>query len=158
MNLNVHPIFVHFPIAMLVVYSIIKILPMRRFFPNVSWREIENALLVVGVFGSFAAIFTGLIAKGIVKPREELVKMHELFAISTATIYSVLLISEALYFFKKNQRVNSIYRIVTAPTISRILAILGLIAVVTTGLLGGVIVYGTSMDPLAPFVLRLLGI
>jgi hypothetical protein len=28
----------------------------------------------------------------------------------------------------------------------------------TTGLLGGVMVYGTSADPLAPIVLKLLGI
>ena len=42
--------------------------------------------------------------------------------------------------------------------VSIALAILGLIAISVTGLLGGVIVYGVSADPVASFVIRILGI
>jgi len=42
--------------------------------------------------------------------------------------------------------------------ISKILAILGLVAITFTGMLGGVMVYGLSTDPLAPIILKILGI
>jgi hypothetical protein len=38
------------------------------------------------------------------------------------------------------------------------LVILGFIALFLTGVLGGVLVYGTTADPLAPFILKLLNI
>lgn len=39
-----------------------------------------------------------------------------------------------------------------------LLAVVGLFAITITGVLGGSIVYGTTADPLAPIVLKMLGL
>ena len=56
MTYNIHPLFVHFPIAFLFIYSLIKIVPVKKWLPKVSWKDIERVLLVVGVLGAFAAL------------------------------------------------------------------------------------------------------
>jgi hypothetical protein len=95
--------------------------------------------------------------------------MHALFAEISSVIYGALLLGEILYFFTpwintklKLVQINSfllfIQNILISPLVSTVLAILGLVAISITGLLGGAIVYGISADPFAAIVLHLLGI
>ncbi|MEK7113270.1 MAG: hypothetical protein AAB873_00415, partial [Patescibacteria group bacterium] len=76
---------------------------------------------------------------------------------------------EALYFFNqkftnklnKNLRVSfliGLEKVLNNRFVSVLLALLGLLSIFTTGLLGGVMVYGISADPLALSVLDLLGL
>ena len=142
-----------------------------RWFPKVSWKHIEILLLVVGVLGAFVADYTGSIAKHLLTPppNRQLVQMHALFAEISSVIYGAILVGEILYFFSpwintklKLVRINSlllfIQNILTSSLVSTVLAILGLVAISITGLLGGAIVYGVSADPFAGIVLHLLGI
>lgn len=167
MEYNIHPIFVHFPIALLFLYSVVKIVPSHRWFPGISWRQIENTFLILGVLGAFMALSTGEIAERIVRPDRPLVEMHSFFANTTTFLYVLLLIGEALPFLIASieLRLNlptvvrffvSIQKLLTQPTFSKILALLGLVALVMTGLLGGAIVYGTSADPVTGVILNLL--
>lgn len=169
MTYNIHPLFVHFPIALLFLYSIIKILPLQRWFPDVLWKHIERALLVVGVAGGFAALSTGEIVEHLVRPNHDLVKTHALFASTAVWMYSLLLAGELLSLLLPwvTQKIKSpvvikilvFFRdLLTHPILSTTLAILGLIAISLTGLLGGVMVYGISADPVTPFILKLLGL
>lgn len=52
----------------------------------------------------------------------------------------------------------SLEKLLGNQILSVCLAIVALIAIALTGLLGGVMVYGVSADPVAPMVLKLLGI
>lgn len=160
MTYNFHPIFVHFPVALLFLYSIIKIFPLQKWFPKVSWKHIEILLLVLGTLGAFAAIYTGGIARHFVSPASrQLVQVHSLFAEISTWLYCVILLGEVLSFFNSsNSLLLFIQQILTSPLVSKTFALFGLIAISITGLLGGVIVYGVSADPIAPLVLRLLGI
>ncbi len=169
MTPNIHPLFVHFPIALLFLYSIVKVIPFHRWFPKVAWRHIERVLLVIGVLGAFAASYTGEIAEHIVKPQRDLVEMHSLFADFTTWIFGALLLGEILSLLMpvlitrlKSPKFISfclfIQKILTHRVFSRILAILGFIAITVTGLLGGTMVYGLTADPIAPLVLKILGI
>ncbi len=169
MTYNIHPLFVHFPIAFLVVYSVIKFLPAEKWITSISWRPIQRLLLVVGVLGAFVSNTTGEMAEHLVKADHDLVEMHAFFAGASTWIYGILLVGEILfllnrYFVTKNIQtpINkiliSIERIINQKILSSTLSLLGLIAISITGLLGGVIVYGVSADPIAPFVLRLLGL
>ncbi len=170
MTYNIHPLFVHFPIALLFIYSIIKVLPLEKWFANVSWKHIERALLVFGTLGAFAAMTTGEIAESLSKPNHQLVEMHSTFASASTWIYAILLVGEILAitlpllqnFLLKIPAVNKfllfIHKLITDEVFSATLAFLGLVAISITGLLGGVMVYGTSADPVAGIVLNILGI
>lgn len=170
MTYNVHPILVHFPIAMLFIYSIIKVLPLKKWLPSVSWRDIERVLLVVGVLGAFAALATGDTAEHLVHPNRALVDAHSTFAGLATFIYGALLVGEIAavinaknYVYGKSwQWVSIILRFIETvlcnPVFSVILAIAGFIAISITGMLGGTIAYGLTADPIAPLLLKLLGI
>lgn len=169
MNYNLHPIFVHFPIAFLFVYSLIRSLPLNRWLPKIAWKHIELGTLVVGMLGLFASLVTGEVAESLTRPPRSLVNAHSDFATFTVIIYSVLLAGEILNWlntrYSSNQSIKpffkqlfSLGKILSGNVVGITLAILGLIAITVTGLLGGVMVYGTTADPLAPIVLSLLGI
>ncbi|MFM7089032.1 MAG: DUF2231 domain-containing protein [Candidatus Paceibacterota bacterium] len=169
MNYNIHPIIVHFPIALLTIYSLIKILPVRKWFSTFAWRDIEVVLLVLGVLGAMAANSTGEIAEHLVRPPHKLVETHAAFASVTTWMYGLLLTGEILAWLKAKfynnlkfieyqKYINPIVKILQNKFIVLVLALVGLFAVFVTGLLGGVIVYGVTADPIAPFVLKLLNI
>ncbi len=169
MTYNIHPIFVHFPIALLSIYSIIKILPVQKWLPTIAWRQIERVLLFIGVLGAFAALATGDTAEHFAKANRQLVNVHALFAGAATWIYGILLLGEIITMLNdsyqslvKSEKVKAILLkaevFLYSSFLSKTLAILGFVAISITGLLGGIIVYGTTADPLAGFVLKLLGI
>lgn len=169
MTYNIHPLFVHFPIALLFVYSVIKILPLHKWLPSVSWKDIERALLFCGVLGAFAALSTGELAEHMTRPNHDIVEAHAFFSVAATWMYGLLLagevVSVALPWLVRTVKVPSVIKgatilknILTHHTLSIILAVFGLIALSISGLLGGVMVYGTSADPLAGIVLKMLGI
>ncbi len=167
---NIHPIFVHFPIAFLLLYSLLVVLPLSKWIPSVSWRPIERLILVVGVLGAMIASQTGEVAEHLVRPDRSLVEMHALFAGLSTWLYGILLAGEAVHFihtryafiFEKIRIGMVIIRFCEKVLMNRMIvvlcAILGAIAILVTGLLGGVMVYGMTADPLAPIILSLLGI
>lgn len=166
---NIHPLFVHFPIALLLVYSFLKILPFKKWFPSVSWGQIERALLFFGVIGAFAALSTGETAEHLARPDRALVEMHSLFATMSTWLYGALLLGEIALVVRTTfatkitlpavlKLAAFLEKILCNRIFSKILAFLGLIAISVTGLLGGVMVYGLSADPLAGFVVKILGL
>lgn len=169
MNYNIHPILVHFPIALLFIYSIIKVLPLSKWFPAVIWKHIERALLVFGFLGALLANATGETAQHLTHPLRALVDAHATFAGISIGLYGLLLAGEFFAVINSEYKkfiptgiiqkfVDYFEKLLCNPIFSNILAILGLIAISTTGLLGGVMVYGKTADPLAGIVLNLLGI
>ena len=167
---NIHPLFVHFPIALLFVYSIIKILPFKKWFPKVAWRDIERVLLLVGVLGAFAALATGSSAEHLIHANRQLVNAHANFGAAATFMYGALLVGEIaaminskkFIYGKSLKWISEILQFVETifcnPIFSGIIAFLGFIAISITGLLGGTIAYGLTADPVAPFILKILGI
>ena len=166
---NIHPMLVHFPIALLFLYSIIKILPCERWFPAIAWKHIERALLLVGVCGAFLALATGESAQHLTHPNRQLVHMHSFFAGLATWLYGALLAGEFLAvgnplilhkisFAPAVKLAVALEKVLCNNGFSKLLAFLALIAISLTGLLGGVMVYGVSADPIAGAVIKILGI
>jgi len=169
MQYNIHPIFVHFPIAFLMLYSLIKVLPLRRWVSYISLKAIERTLLIAGILGGFFALQTGELAEHLTRPVRSVVEMHSAFANASVWIYGALLLGDLMvicgsYINSKvqNKTILDIYGtlviFLTNKYLVIVLAILGVITITLTGLLGGVMVYGTTADPLASVILSLLGI
>lgn len=170
MNYNIHPIFVHVPIAMLAVYSIIKIIPFKNWFPHVEWRQIERTLLFVGLLGAGAAFLTGDSAEQLLHPNRQLVDMHSTFGGAAIYLYGALLLGEITalinahhvhYVDNKNflrLTMHYLENILCNRAVSTLIAFIALIVITITGLLGGVIAYGVTADPIAPYLLKLLRI
>lgn len=169
MTYNIHPLFVHFPIALLILYSFLKIVPFERWFSGIAWKQVRQVLLVFGVLGAFASLSTGEMAEELVRPDRNIVEMHELFANISTWVYVVLLLSEVMSLLNayvvpkfKNQTLISAFlkleRFLSNRSLGILLAVVGLVSISVTGLLGGVMVYGLSADPFAPIVLNILGL
>ena len=169
MQYNLHPIFVHFPIAFLFLYSLIKLIPLTKLIPSVSWRDIERILLVCGVVGLFFATSTGEMPDSVIKVDYSVKEAHEFAANLTGWMYGLLLAGEVIAFLNKGLiqkiRIVEIEKLFTFlekvffnKFISSTLVILGFLALFVTGLLGGAMVYGESADPLVPIVFKLLGL
>jgi uncharacterized membrane protein len=165
---NIHPIIVHFPIAMLVIYCVIEIIPVRTIFKKIQWQSVSDVLLVVGALGTLASMVTGEAAEHSVMAmgNHDLVEMHALFASITTWVACVLLGDRLLsWLWPMITRfvpsvvvrfVSAVLAFVRNKIVHILLVVLGFIALVMTGILGGAIVYGTTADPLAPVVMDML--
>lgn len=169
MTYNIHPLFVHFPIALLILYSFIKIVPFERWFSGIAWKQVRQVLLVFGVLGAFASLTTGEIAEELVRPDRNIVEMHELFGNISTWVYAVLLLSEMMSIlnayvvpkFKNQALINASLKLenfLSNYSLGILLAVVGFVSISVTGLLGGVMVYGFTADPFAPIVLQILGL
>lgn len=167
--MNIHPLVVHFPIALLLVYSVITLLPIKRWLPRVAWDDVATVLLLCGFAGAFVSLQTGELAADLTRPDRNLLEAHEFFANATSWMYGLLIAGKALVFIQTRsffskvptffqKGITSLGTLLTNRTVVILLALFGLLALFLTGALGGIMVYGTTADPLAPFILKVLGI
>jgi uncharacterized membrane protein len=169
-HMNLHPLFVHFPIALLTVYSIFEVL--KHVTKGAQWLHIRAVLVVTGTIGAFISLSTGEQAEHLFNDASmrNVLKMHSLFADSTTWIYAVLAVSYIVHVYASNLVLQKIAKILPKPfailsTIARkilttplatILAIVGFIGLSFVGALGAILVYGPNFDPMTAFVYTLL--
>ena len=143
----IHPLFVHFPIALLLIGSLVLIIRRTNLFPAHKSQLHFSALLmlVIGTIGAWAAVITGLMAYKVVGRTlcdPTVVHEHESFAKLTALLFTALTIIEL---------VNSKYKkgyIFRHPNLRKglgilsiIVALAGTITIGYVGHLGGRLVY-----------------
>lgn len=175
--MNIHPLFVHFPIGLLVVYSVLEIgaycLPALR---RQAWAfPVKAFLLFVGVLAAIAALITGGMAgKNIAEtdPFFAVVKVHATFALATTALYLALSSAYLVRVFDVNgwgDRIAGInrffmwswdlkkrfwYFVLDTPLLP-LIALLALVGISITGGLGASMVYGPDTDPFVSFIYSL---
>lgn len=165
--MNIHPIFVHFPIAFLTIYSICEIFTTKKLKSNETWLMIKIFLLVVGFLGTLAAVSTGDMASESMESGSigSLVSTHAFFAIFTEWVYGILSISYVLKFLSEKNKLpfmeNGLVKFILSIAKRFVyfalpISIIGLVAVTITGSLGGAIVYGPDADPVVSFIYKIL--
>ncbi len=175
--MNIHPLFVHFPIGLLVAYSILEIggyvMPALR---RQAWAFSTKAfLLFAGVIAAFVALATGGMAEDLIRgtnPRAFIIEVHSPFAAATTIVYLVLaaaylvrlfdqkgwgdrIVGENAFFLRVWDIKKAVARVVLDTWLLPVLAFLALALITITGALGAAIVYGPDIDPFVSFVYHL---
>lgn len=171
--MNIHPLFVHFPIGLLVVYSVLVVA--AAFIPALkrqSWFfPVTAFLLFVGALAAFAALVTGGMAEELIEDTERafILEAHAPIAGVTTLVYLVLAAAYLIRIFAMNglsaRIVARMPRFMTPVKIKQYLAhlvldtwalpalaLLALIGMAVTGALGAAIVYGPDADPFVSFI------
>ncbi|MBX4200336.1 hypothetical protein KW790_02665 [Candidatus Parcubacteria bacterium] len=149
--MDIHPIIVHFPVALLTFYSVFELIRFERVLSKPYWFFIKAVLVIFGELGAIVAFMTG--------PEEgggALIDMHERFAIMTLIIFGII----SLHYLLRWLRHEGYHlRLPTLPSFLLVtLALAGLFAITITGGLGGALVYGTHFDPFMAPVFKFLGV
>ncbi len=173
--MNLHPIFVHFPIALLTIYAILELLRFKKLIALSYWFYIKATLVIVGSASSILALITGNIAEEGIPPGtlRDIVEIHSTFALSTLIIFGILALIYIVVWIDRenlgsrialspmgeawNNIVKFAHRMFGSPFMP-IMAIFGLIIITITGALGGSIVYGPETDPLVKLIYKLFGL
>jgi len=163
--MNIHPLFVHFPIALLTLYGIFELLSFGKLSRQSYWFYVKAILVIAGTIAALLTLPTGEAAEKLFQngdPLREVIKIHSNFAAITTWIFSLLgtayLIAwgekEALIKAAPDSLVEKIWklllslkRIILFAPVRILLVLAGLAAITITGALGGSIVYGSDFDP-----------
>lgn len=166
--MNLHPIFVHFPVAFFSIYAIAECLRFGFLMRQPYWFYVKAVLVIVGSASSAVTILTGLFFSEATTNKqafEPLVSQHEFFAFTTAIIFFIIALAYAVAWVNKdsaNLARAKFFRFLTPfsnfvllPSCSIFLAILGLVCVTITGGIGGIMAFGPDADPFFGFVYRM---
>lgn len=181
-DVNIHPLLVHFPIALLVTYSVLELgaylLPALR---RQAWvSPVKTFLLFAGVLAAFVALVTGGMAEEIIEEAgrgrvSPIVETHSSFATATTLLYLILAAAYLVRIFdEKGWRARIVgtnnflaqiwnfkkrfwYAVLNTPLLP-LLALLALVSITITGALGAAIVYGPNVDPFVSLIYHLFWI
>jgi uncharacterized membrane protein len=171
--MNYHVLLVHFPIALLVIYSLLEIFSYKNVSKYKEWFYIKFSFLIIGVISAFPTISTGEILEDLPKYDHKLVELHASFASASSGFYLIIAIIYILSLIVKEPKAkNYILKINNLPkkikdflfTAAKfcnnlinkrfliITSIIGLVLITITGALGGVLTSGINVDPIASFI------
>ncbi len=167
--MNIHPLFVHFPIGILVVYSAFEIVRFQIVTKRVTYFEIKAMLVTLGTLCAFLATATGDMAEDIMKKTDPsklpLIEAHSMYAGAVLGIFSLLTFGYVIEWCTRNSVLGCVTRYAFLQKCSRtilkysiLLSVLGLIAISITGGLGSAIVYGQDADPFVTIIYRLFSL
>lgn len=159
---NVHPLLVHFPVALLTVYALLECARWKRIMTLPYTFYVKATFVIIGTVASYAAYVSGEwigeeFMQGSLTP---LVQRHAFFAMLTALLYTIIALAYLFAWLKRAdvlafpavQRVGYAADRFMVSGWSVLTALIGLILVTITGALGGAIVYGPDIDPVVRII------
>lgn len=164
--MNIHPLIVHFPIALLSVYSLLEVI--RRFTPGHKWLHARAVLVITGTIGAFFSLSSGETAEHLYQNRDlhAVLEMHSLMANITTWIYAILAACYLLHWLKVdvNQQklpgfvrtiidgLSKVSSVILRTPLAPLLALIAFLALGFVGGLGGILVYGPEFDPVTSLI------
>ncbi len=172
--MNIHPIFVHFPVALLTLYAVMEVLQLPAARASHAWQIVKSVFVVIGAVGAVAAYQTGDWAtEGM--PRAGIVAVHATWASIAVTFFVIVAGMYVVRFINteapraKDWMWNTRYVRTVWEALSRVtdwivgkwwvVLVIGIVALALisiVGALGGAVAYGTANDPMSAWVVNLL--
>ncbi len=153
--MNIHPIVVHFPIALLTLYSIFEIARFPFLVRQPWYFFIKAVLVILGSAASGVAVLTGQFSEKF-QEGNPVLEYHEFFAYSTAAIFGLIALLYLITWYADyraqqgiilQSKLVAVSKFVVKGKLAILLSLLGLMCVTITGGLGGVMVFGPEADP-----------
>lgn len=165
--MDFHPLFVHFPIALLTIYAVLEIA--RKWLHGERWDAAREVLVIAGAVLAGITLATGETAKHLFADRSmrPVIELHATVAVAATWVFAVLaacyLLASPHYSsqvmrlpagLQKALAPLSLFaeRIVRLPFLAPLLALVGFLLLGLTGALGGILVYGPEFDPVTSAV------
>lgn len=173
--MNIHPIVVHFPIALLTLYAICELIRFKKFTTRHYWFHVKAILIIAGLVSAQLALLTGEAVEHMFDKidagKKAIVPIHAFFAEATFSIFLILAIAYLSLWIEydapktlltKYPRLVTPWKnllkiskwIIETPA-SLALAFVGIVGVTITGALGGAMVHGPEVDPFVSFIYHL---
>lgn len=159
--MDIHPLVVHFPIALLVIYSLLEVAALRPRFRTSQRTHAKLLLLFIGTLWALAALSTWETAAHLSGIRSLTLWLHEWAASTTTGIYKFLAI---FYLVELALQYSTFTRLISVPKLLEmctklirfikhfrlpaIAALLWFFGLNLVGALGGTLVYGPDADPI----------
>lgn len=131
---QIHPMMVHFPIALLIASIFLDFLSIIA--KKDTFEKSAFYLLVLGILGAVAAIIFGLLAEDAASKRPNIadtIETHEALAFITTGIFIALLIVRYIFMKKDNFKKVKPYYLIAA--------LIGVAFLLATAKIGGHMVY-----------------
>jgi uncharacterized membrane protein len=129
----IHPIIVHFPMALLIASVVFDLLALR--WLTKSFREASLYTLIGGLLGAVLAIVTGSLAEDLVVKGgapKAVIERHETLAYASSALFAALL---AMKILIRSGRLREL------PALSLAVGLVGLGLLSVAGYVGGSLVY-----------------
>jgi uncharacterized membrane protein len=163
--MDLHPFFVHFPIALLIIYPFLEIIVSNN--SSEFWNSLKLWFLGLGLAGAGVSFLTGSIAEETLRVRSNIVGAHEFFASLTIWIFGFLFVVRFLKWlgeYRPNWFTGQLGILLKVSnffykrTWLGAAAFLGLISISFTGALGAALVYGPKGDFIISLAIKILGL
>ena len=166
--MNIHPLIVHFPIALLTAYVFLELI--RRFTKQPYWFHVRAFLVIAGSIGAFLSLQTGELAKeAFGNGMHNVLQMHEQVARICTFLFAILSVAYGYRWLKETaffgrvtatsrvvfSKIDTIERFLLDSFVTYILAVVGFSLLGLVGALGGILVYGPNMDPVTQIVYKM---
>ena len=172
--------FVHFPIALLVTYSMLELVSIKFITRYPNWFFIKASFVIIGVLSAFPTLMTGDMLEELSESKRiydhNLVELHSSFAGATTIFYGAIALIYLIALIANEEKVRNYItglkfmpsgwsnifertcqgcQIMVKHKFLILLAFIGLILVTITGGLGGILSSGYGVDPFADFIYNL---
>jgi uncharacterized membrane protein len=129
----IHPMIVHFPIALLIASAIFDLLALR--WPSKSFREASLYALIGGLLGAIFALVTGNLAEDLAVKGgapKALIERHETLAYISSAVFAALLAMKLLIQWGRLREL---------PALSVTVGLVGVVVLGGAAYFGGSLVY-----------------